>query len=240
MEDFWPLADSSIGGQDPLDGQAVLERRRRRGSAVDRGEEVADFVGEGVFPADHVALRPPGVHVGVLGFVDQDPAEALFADRQRGVQEAEFVEVFQVEEEGALVAVDLQLQRVLLPGGHPGDLHGGDGPGGQGQRGPGGVVDRHLLQAVQRPGRLRHEGVQPAGDLGDRLAQQEQDLVDRVGGDVAQRPGPGGFLVQPPRHGRVRRPPASPAGRRRGRAGRCPSRPSAISSRARARAGTRR
>jgi len=77
--------------------QAFFERRRRLASFTDSCEEVADLVGEGVFPADDVPLRPPGFEVGVFGFVDQDPAEALLPDRDGGVQEAELVQVLQVK-----------------------------------------------------------------------------------------------------------------------------------------------
>ena len=115
-------ADSSTAARIALDGEPVLERRRGRGPGVDRGEEVADLVGEGVFPADDVALRPPRAHVGVLGFVDQDPAEALLPDGHRGVQEPSSFRFSRSKRRAPLLAVDLQLQGVLLPGGHPGDL----------------------------------------------------------------------------------------------------------------------
>src|SRR5919107_2322625 len=88
------------GVQDALDFPPVLERRRRFGPAVDGEQEVADFVREGVLPADDVALRPPGVQVGVFGFAYEDPAEALLARGRRGVKEPEFVEVLKVESQG--------------------------------------------------------------------------------------------------------------------------------------------
>ena len=154
---------------------------------------------EGVFPADDVALRPPGAHVGVLRFVDEDPTETLFADGNRGVQEVEFVEVLQVEQQRTHVAVNLEFERVLLTHGDPGDFNRSDGPGRKRERGPGGVVDRHFLQPG-RAGAMRGEGVQPARDLGDLVREQEQHLVDRVAGDVPEGPGPGGVLVQPPGH----------------------------------------
>src|SRR4051794_27119678 len=57
-------------------------------------EEGADFVDEGVFPAEHVSLRPPPVPEGVLGLGDEDGAEALVA-----VAVLELVEALKVEGE---------------------------------------------------------------------------------------------------------------------------------------------
>jgi hypothetical protein len=69
-------------------------------AGADGGEEVPDLVREGVFPADDVALRPPRIQVRVFGFVDQDPAETLFADGHGGIQETEFVQRLEVEQSG--------------------------------------------------------------------------------------------------------------------------------------------
>ncbi len=175
------------GVKDVLDVQPVLERRGRRVPALDRQQEIADLVGEGVLPADDVALRPPRGQVGVFRFVDQDPAETLLPGRGCGIEEFEFVQVLKVKAERALVSIDFHRQGVLPAGGNPGDLHRRDGAGGEGEGGPRGVVDSDGFQSV-RAGPLVHERVEAARNPGDRIAQQEQHLVDGVRGDVPQCP----------------------------------------------------
>ena len=91
------------------------------------------------------------------------------------------------------------VEAVLAAGGHPGDLQAGDRARGGGQRRPGGVVDGDRLGPVVS-GALGDEGPQVPARRGDRLAEQEPHLVDDVRAQVAERPGPGALLAQPPGH----------------------------------------
>ena len=211
------------------------------GSGAHRHEEVADLVGERVLVAEHVARRPPRVHVRVLGLGDKDAAEALRRGPARGVEEVELVQVLEVEQQGSLVAVDLQLERVLPPGGEPGDLERGDGPGGEGQCGPGGVVDRHAPPSpCSARGAAGVEGVQPPETSVTRSPRRNRTRSIVWAPMSPSAPDPAVLLVQPPGQRRAPGPRASPAGRRRARAGWCRAGPRAISSRASATAGTRR
>ena len=75
----------------------------------DRAEQVRPLVGEGVIPAEPVAVRPPVGGEGVLGLGDEDPPEAV------AVGDLELVEALEVEAQRAARAVDLELRRFALP-----------------------------------------------------------------------------------------------------------------------------
>ena len=133
-----------------MDLQSVFERRRRSLTGRSRGEEVPDLVGEGVFPADDVALRPPSREVRVVGFVDQDPPDTLLTNRHRGIKEVQFVQVLQVKRQGTCGALDLDRQAVLSAGRNPGRLNGSAHAAGKPKRCPYGVVDRDIFQPAGR------------------------------------------------------------------------------------------
>ena len=67
------------GGEDPLDAESVLERRRRRVAGVDGQQEVPDLVGERVFPADGGGgeLADQGLGVGGFFHGGEDPLDVV-------------------------------------------------------------------------------------------------------------------------------------------------------------------
>ena len=84
-------------------------------------QEIGKTVGEGVLVADRAAGHPPVLHVGMLEIRDVDLLPAgqvvfdLLARRGIGVaEEIQQVRVFQVEEHGAVLAVEFQ-RAVVLP-----------------------------------------------------------------------------------------------------------------------------
>ena len=113
---------AQTASQHVLDLEAVRERGLRVGALGDRGDQVADLVGERVLPAQHVPRRPPGGQVRVARLGDQDAAEPCGRGVLRGVAELQLVEPLQVEGQAATRPVDLDPQRVLPAGGEPGRL----------------------------------------------------------------------------------------------------------------------
>ncbi len=102
---------------------------------------------------------------------------------------------------GPAVAVQLQGEAVLAPGGHPADLDAGHDAVRGLERRPGGVVDGDGFRSVRsRSG--RHERPQVAGCRHHALAEQVLHLVDDVRAEVAEHAGAGGLLAQPPGHRR--------------------------------------
>ena len=89
------------GTEHPLDPEPVVERRGRLAVLGDRGDQVDHLVGEPVLIAQAVPGWPPGADVRVLGFGDQDSAEALLVDRFCAVEELQQVVLLEVEGERA-------------------------------------------------------------------------------------------------------------------------------------------
>src|SRR5881628_3748287 len=91
--------------------------RGDRRVVADRGEQVMQFVHEGVLPPDDVALRPPVLPERVVGLRDEDGAEALRLRPgcRAGKVDLELVEALEIEAERALGAVDLPGEGVLAP-----------------------------------------------------------------------------------------------------------------------------
>ena len=98
-----------------LHREPLGERRVGVGALGDRRHQVDDLVAEAVLVAEHVAGGPPGGDVRMLRLGDQDLREALPVVGSGAVVELQAVEVFEVERERALVARDLDRQRVLAP-----------------------------------------------------------------------------------------------------------------------------
>ena len=185
------------------------------GALADRADQVGDLVGEGVLVAEAVAGGPPGRGVGVLRLGGQHAGEALPAGGHGRVVDLQLVHPLEVEGDRALRAVDLHAHRVLAALRHAGRLERAEHPAGEAGGEQGGVVDGDLLalaggvalpsEALRGAGRGAggDDGLEGAGDLLDRGAGQPLGQVDDVRADVAERPGAGLVLVQPPGHGGV-------------------------------------
>ena len=171
-----------------LTGQAVIERRPRLPAVRDRRQQVGRLVRERVLPAEHVPGRPPGRQVRMAGLGDQDGPEAGRGGVVGPVAELQLVQPFQVEGEAAAVAVELDPQLVLAPGGEPGRLECGQRARGQPGREYRGIVHGHRTRAAAaRPRPLAHERGGGRGHPGDQLAGQVLSQVDDVRAQVAQR-----------------------------------------------------
>src|SRR3954463_660501 len=95
--------------------------RGNRRVVADGCEQVVQLVHERVLPPDDVALRPPVLPERVVGFGDEDGAEALRARPgcRAGEVDLELVEALEIEPQRALGAVDLPGEGVLAPGREP-------------------------------------------------------------------------------------------------------------------------
>ena len=204
---------SSRRSPPPRPGRAApgVRRRRRARGPVPRPprHQVAGLVDEGVLVAEAVAGRPPALEVGVVGFGDQDPAEAGVGAGLGAVVILQLVEPLQVEGERAALAVELDAQGVLASGGVPGGLEGGEGAGGEPPGEQGGVVDGDLSGAGRRDGGqaaagrggqrpLPYERLGDRGDAREPFPGQVLRQVDDVRAEVAERTGAGLLAAQPP------------------------------------------
>src|SRR5438105_3792087 len=96
-----------------LHGQAIFEVRMERRAALKRDQEVRQRRDEGVLVADDVAGLPEIGCVGMVRTRYQQAAGALLVSRICGVEEIQPVQVFEVESQHALRAVDLEGLAVL-------------------------------------------------------------------------------------------------------------------------------
>ena len=173
--------------------------------ALQAGEEVGQGVDERVLVADGAAGHPPVLHVGVLEIGDVDPLPAgevvldLLAGRRIDVAEIlQHVRVFQVEEDRAVFAVELEGVVVLPPAGVAGALERAQGAVGEDGQEHAGVVDGDRLD-------LAGLGVLALLDERSVWATTRLDRpvepfgrVDGVGQQVAGHAGAGHVGVQPP------------------------------------------
>ena len=185
------------GRQHPLHARALGEGRRRGAPLGDAGEQVGGLVDERVVPPEHVARRPPGADVRVVGLGHQDAGAA-----GAGVDD-QLVERLELEAQRPLGAVDLEGEAVLAPVRHPAHLDAGHRPARGAERGPRRVVDGDVLgTGLAGPG--GDEGAQVPARPGDRVAEEELHLVDHVRPQVAEGAGAGLLLAEPPGHRGVR------------------------------------
>src|SRR5829696_5426457 len=181
--------------------QAVGERRRRVAAGGDRLQQVAYLVGEGVLVADAVALGPPGGGIGVDRPGHLDPPEPLGGRVVGGVEEPQLVERPQFPDEAAELAVELDPEALVMPGGEAGGLEAADRPAGEAGDEQGRVVDRdrpQLATAAPGKGPLGHEGLGEGRDAGDPVPGHVLGQVDGVGAEIAEGPRPRLGGLEPP------------------------------------------
>src|SRR5690606_8532945 len=155
--------------QHALNTQAVGETRFHLLTRSDRGEQVRDLVGKGVFVAQDVARWPPGSDVGMSGFGDDDAAETTGLGGFLAVVEPQLVHRFEVERQTALRTVDLKTHGVLAPQRVTRGLETAHGTVGEPRQEHRAVVHGHVLHAAVR-GALPHERLGQPGHTRDRLS----------------------------------------------------------------------
>ena len=172
------------------------------------GHKVLELVDEAVLPAENMARRPPLAGVRVARTGNKRPGEPV--DRAAPLVQLQLVEALEVEAQAAARPVELDHQRVIAAGRHPGRFQGRQRPPAQaGQHGTG-IVDGDRAgpalpvgrgaqpgaRAAQRP--LADKGLEHGHDLVDLLAGEEPHQVDDMRQKVAQRPGTGLGAIEPP------------------------------------------
>ena len=165
-------------------------------------------MGEGVFPADDMTGRPPGTHIGVHPFGDQDGTEALDVGGIVVEQHLQFVHAFEIEHNAALGAVDFERIVVAAAVGEASGFKSADGAVCEAGHKQGRIVDGDFAHfggtdgakaggGATELGALFDEGLGHAGDFAD-FAYQHACQVDAMGTKVAQGAGSGDIFLQAP------------------------------------------